>query len=168
MDCSSPGFSPVKKPSQSLKHQKRGEKAKYHQSSVEMSVIPGMEKRVHLQSGLFKTIKKTFSRHWTLRSLAGWQLIPAARGWWRLCKMYLPGMRANGSALNVRNAGRIRVVYPGHVPATFLRCPLLPLWVTYQSHLWLEVAKRITSESNAVKRTLPYFWCEWTITACPK
>lgn len=70
--------------------------------------------------------------------------------------------------LNVRNAGRIRVVYPGHVPATFLRCPLLPLWVTYQSHLWLEVAKRITSESNAVKRTLPYFWCEWTITACPK
>lgn len=135
---------------------------------MKMSVIPGMEKRVHLQSGLFKTIKKTFSRHRTLKSLAAWQLIPAARGWWRLCKMYLQGMRANGSALNVSNAGRTRIAYPGRVPAMCVRCPLLPLWVTYHSHLWLEVAKRITSKSNAVKRTLPYFWGEWTITACPK
>ena len=58
---------------------------------MKMSVIPGMEKRVHLQSGLFKTIKKTFPRHQTLRSLAGWQLIPAARGWWRIRKMYCKG-----------------------------------------------------------------------------
>lgn len=133
-----------------------------------MLIIPGMEKRIHLWLFLGRTIKKTYSWNQTLRSLAGWQLIQAARGWWRIYKMHLQGMRTNCSTTNMCNAERARVVYPSHVPAMLLRCPLLPLWVTFYSHLWLDVAKRITSGSNAAKRTLPYFWGEWTITVCQK
>lgn len=93
---------------------------------------------------------------------------PSSKGMVEDLQDVLQGMRTNGSALNVHDAGRTSAVYPGRVPARLLRCPLLPLWVTFHSHLWLEGAERITSGSHAVKRTLPYFWGEWTITACPK